>query len=311
LDVHGLQPGRRDLRRICALHCDLADRQNGLADLADLLLDRGRDRLDRGDLEPARNRPRAAALERAVHVEFANRRVIVAGAARGIGRAITQAFAKRGAQVWACDLLTGEIEPLAGARPGGGAVHAAHVDVTDTGSIERLVASAGKDGAIDILAYVAGGVRGQSARPVEDVPLEDWRNIVDANPTGPFRFARGAARGMKRARYGRIVTISSRAALATSLTAIQSYAAAKHGQLGLVRQLAQELGPFGITVNSVAPGFMRTSPDYERQWEGYDAAFQSQLLDRIAMRRPGTPAPMRCCSWLRTMLPGSPARCCR
>jgi 3-oxoacyl-[acyl-carrier protein] reductase len=55
-----------------------------------------------------------------------------------------------------------------------------------------------------------------------------------------------------------------------------------------VRQLAQELGPFGITVNSVAPGFMRTSPDYERQWEGYDAAFQAQLLDRIAMRRAGT-----------------------
>ena len=64
---------------------------------------------------------------------------------------------------------------------------------------------------------------------------------------------------MKRARYGRIVTISSRAALATSLTGIQAYAAGKHGQLGLVKQLARELGPFGITVNSVAPGFMLTS----------------------------------------------------
>jgi 3-oxoacyl-[acyl-carrier protein] reductase len=224
-----------------------------------------------------------------VHVEFPNRSVIVAGAARGIGRAITRAFADRGAQVWACDLLTEEIEPLAGARPGGGAVHAAHVDVTDGNSIEQLVASAGKNGAIDILVYVAGGVRGLSARPVEAVSLEDWRKIVDANLTGAFLFAKAVAPGMKRARYGRIVTISSRAALATSLTGIQSYAAAKHGQLGLVRQLAQELGPFGITVNTVAPGFMPTSPDYERQWEGYDAAFQAQLLDRIAMRRMGTP----------------------
>jgi 3-oxoacyl-[acyl-carrier protein] reductase len=248
-----------------------------------------------------------------VHIAFPNRRVVVAGAARGIGSAITQAFAERGAQVWACDLLREEIEPLAGARPGGGEVHAAHVDVTDAGSIERLVAAAARsfegarhpevrarsarlegrappqDGAIDILVYVAGGVRGQSAKPVEAVALEDWRAIVDTNLTGAFLFAKAVAPGMKRAGYGRIVTISSRAALATSLTGIQSYAAAKHGQLGLVRQLAQELGPFGVTVNSVAPGFMPTGPDYDRQWAGYDAAFRAQLLDRIAMRRMGTP----------------------
>jgi len=151
------------------------------------------------------------------------------------------------------------------------------------------VASAAREGAIDVLVYVAGGVRGQSAQPVERVSAEDWRAILDANLTGAFLFAKAVAPGMKRAGSGRIVTISSRAALATSLTGIQSYAAAKHGQLGLVKQLAQELGPFGVTVNSVAPGFMPTSPDYERQWAGYDAAFQAQLLDRTAMRRMGTP----------------------
>jgi 3-oxoacyl-[acyl-carrier protein] reductase len=224
-----------------------------------------------------------------VQIAFANRRVIVAGAARGIGRAITVAFAERGALVWACDLLIEEIEPLAGWRDGGGHVNAAKVDVTDAGSVERVVAFAAGDDAVDILVYVAGGVRGQSARPVEAVSLEDWRAIVDANLTGAFLFVKAVAPGMKRAGYGRIVTISSRAALATSLTGIQSYAAAKHGQLGLVKQLAQELGPFGITVNSVAPGFMPTSPDYERQWQAYDPAFRAQLLDRIAMRRMGTP----------------------
>ena len=226
-----------------------------------------------------------------MHVEFPNRRVIVAGAARGIGRAITEAFAERRAQVWACDLLVREIEPLAGARPGGGHVYAAHVDVTDTGSVERLVASAAGclEGAIDILVYVAGGVRGQTATPVEGVSLKNWAAIIDANLTGAFLFVKAVAPSMKRARYGRIITISSRAALATSLTGIQGYAAAKHGQLGLVKQLAEELGPFGVTVNSVAPGFMRTSPDYERQWAGYDAAFRAQALDRIAMRRMGRP----------------------
>ena len=94
---------------------------------------------------------------------------------------------------------------------------------------------------------------------------------------------------MKRAGKGRIVTISSRAGLMTSLTGIQSYAAAKHGQLGLVKMLAQELGPFGITVNSVAPGFMATSPDYERQWASYDEAFRAAFAERIAVRRMGKP----------------------
>jgi 3-oxoacyl-[acyl-carrier protein] reductase len=224
-------------------------------------------------------------------VEFPGRRVVVAGAARGIGRAIAEAFAACGAEVHACDLLVEEIQRFAGPSPTrGGSIRAAYVDVTDPDSIKRLVASATPEGgAVDILVYVAGGVRGQAAQPVESVSLADWRAIVDANLTGAFLFAAAVAPGMKRARQGRIITISSRAALATSLTGIQSYAAAKHGQLGLVRQLAQELGPDGITVNTVAPGFLRTSPDYERQWSSYGAAGQKAFIDRIAMRRMGTP----------------------
>jgi 3-oxoacyl-[acyl-carrier protein] reductase len=216
--------------------------------------------------------------------------VIVAGAARGIGRAIVAAFATRGAQVWAGDLLLDEITPLAGpAATGGGTVHAAHLDVTDPASIATLVGTAAGDGAVDILVYVAGGVRGQSAQPIEGVSPADWHAIVDANLTGAFLCAQAVAPGMKRAGRGRIVTISSRAGMVTSLTGIASYAAAKHGQLGLVKQLAQELGPFGINVNSVAPGFMATSPDYERQWAGYSPEFRAAFAGNIAMRRMGTP----------------------
>ena len=223
-----------------------------------------------------------------MHIAFADKRVIVAGAARGIGRAIVRAFAERGAQVWAGDLLAEELAPLAGAA-GDGLVHTAHLDATDPASIARLVEAAAGDGAVDVLVYVAGGVRGQTAQPIEGVSPHDWHAIVDANLTGAFLCARAVAPGMKRAGRGRIVTISSRAGLVTSLTGIASYAAAKHGQLGLVKQLAQELGPFGITVNSVAPGFMATSPDYERQWASYSPEFRAAFAGRIAMRRTGTP----------------------
>ena len=221
-------------------------------------------------------------------ITFEGKRVIVAGAARGIGHAIAVAFAENGGKVTACDRLFEEVEHYAGpAKTGGGTIRAAKVDVTDKPSIDAVVAQAG--GSIDVLVYVAGGIRGQRPKPLEEVPVEDFHQIVDANLTGAFLFAQAVAPGMKRAGKGRIVTISSRAAIAPSLTGIQSYAAAKHGQLGLVRQLASELGQFGITVNTIAPGFLRTSPDYEPQWEGWGPEGQKAFLERTAMRRLGTP----------------------
>ena len=219
-------------------------------------------------------------------ITFEGKRAIVAGAARGIGHAIAAAFAENGATVIACDRLVEEVEKFAGPVKSG-TIKAAKVDVTDKASVEAVVAAAG--GPIDVLVYVAGGIRGQRPKPLEQVPLEDFHQIVDANLTGAFLFAQEVAPGMKRAGKGRIVTISSRAALAPSLTGIQAYASAKHGQLGLVRQLAHELGQFGITVNTVAPGFLRTSPDYEPQWEGWGPEGQKQFVERIAMRRMGTP----------------------
>ena len=94
---------------------------------------------------------------------------------------------------------------------------------------------------------------------------------------------------MKAARCGRIVNISSGAGLGISLTGIQAYAAAKAAQIGLTRQLAHELGPWGITVNNIAPGFVRSNPTTERQWESYGAEGQRALVDRIALERLGTP----------------------
>ena len=93
---------------------------------------------------------------------------------------------------------------------------------------------------------------------------------------------------MKAAGRGRIVNISSGAGLQASLTGIQAYCSAKHAVIGLTRQLAHELGPFGITVNSVAPGFIRTNPATEKQWESYGADGQKALVERIALKHLGS-----------------------
>jgi len=219
-------------------------------------------------------------------IRFDGRTAVVAGAARGIGQTIARSLANDGARVIACDLLAGDIAPLAGPVDGGGEIITAKVDVTDEASVAEVVREAGNP---DILVYVAGGVRGQRPKPLEEVSAEDFADVLDVNLKGAFLFAKAVAPAMKRKGAGRIVTISSRAGLVASLTGIQSYAAAKHGQIGLVKQLAQELGPFGITVNSVAPGFMATSPDYERQWNEWPEAFRNNFVNTIAMRRMGEP----------------------
>ena len=219
-------------------------------------------------------------------IRFDGRTAIVAGAARGIGQTVARSLASDGARVIACDLLVDELAAVAGSVDGGGEIITVGVDASDEKSIAGVVRAAG---GADILVYVAGGVRGQKPRPLEQVSAEDFDAIVDANLKGASLFAKAVAPAMKARGGGRIVTISSRAGLATSLTGIQSYTAAKHGQIGLVKQLAQELGPFGITVNSIAPGFMATSPDYERQWNEWPAAFRDNFVNTIAMRRMGAP----------------------
>ena len=132
-------------------------------------------------------------------------------------------------------------------------------------------------------------MRGQRGRPIEEMSESDWRVIFEANVDGAFFLAQAAIPYMKRAGYGRIVTISSGAGLRPSLTGIQAYASAKHALVGLTRQLAWEFGPHGVTVNSVAPGFVRSNPATERQWAGYGEEGQKRMLDGIHTRRLGTP----------------------
>ena len=113
--------------------------------------------------------------------------------------------------------------------------------------------------------------------------------IFAINLDGAFHFTRAVAPIMKRERRGAIVNISSGAGRSYSLTGIQAYASAKAGLIGFTRQTARELGAHGIRVNSVAPGFVRSNPATERQWDDMGADGQRRLLDSIALGRLGRP----------------------
>ena len=195
------------------------------------------------------------------------RAAVITGTAHGIGAGIAAALADNGAVVHGVDKDT--------------------VDLTSVTAVREFFAALG---GIDILVNNAGGVCGQVGRPLEDVSDEDWREVLDANLTTAFLCTRAVVPGMKERHWGRIITISSAAGLSVSKTGIQAYASAKAAQIGFTRQLAHELGPFGITVNCIAPGFVLSNPTSIRQWDSYGSDGQRALVNGIATRRLGTPA---------------------
>ena len=220
---------------------------------------------------------------------FRDRTAIVTGAGHGFGRAIAHAFAAQGARVWGCDIDEDALAVTAREASAGDRLTVGRLDVTDRAAVGAYVeAVQAQCGAVDILVNNAGGVVGQTGQPLEAVGEAAWQAIVDVNMTAVFTMVQAVAGGMKAAGYGRVVNISSGAGLRFSLTGIQAYAAAKAGQIGLTRQLAFELGPHGITVNSVAPGFVRSNPMTERQWAAMGADGQAALIESMATRRLGS-----------------------
>ena len=220
------------------------------------------------------------------------RAAIVTGAAHGIGRAICVELVYSGARVWACDVRAAELEATRAAADAvaAGACRTAVVDVRDPEAVAAFVTRAAAEaGRLDVLVNTAGGVAGQVMQPVEEVSNADWRAIFAINLDGAFHFVRAVAPVMKRGGGGAIVNISSGAGRSYSLTGIQAYASAKAGLIGFTRQTARELGPHGIRVNCVAPGFVRSNPASEAQWHAMGEAGQQALLHSIALRRLGTP----------------------
>ena len=226
-----------------------------------------------------------------MNFDFTGKTAIVTGAAHGFGRAISMAFAKRGAHVWAIDIVANELRDTKRlCVEVGGRCESRTVDITQPDAVNALVEEINRSsGQVDILVNNAGGVLGQIGRPLEIVTAEEWNAIFAVNVSAAFYLCQAVAPGMKAARSGRIVNISSGAGLTISLTGIQAYAAAKAALISLTRQLGHELGAWAITVNCIAPGFVRSNANTERQWEALGADGQQALVNAIALKRLGTP----------------------
>jgi len=197
-----------------------------------------------------------------MRLDLKNKLFAVTGAAQGIGASVVRQLVGEGAQVAAIDIDAAALSPLSAIN----GVRCYATDLSDAHDAHRLCREVTeKQGHVYGLVTAAGGVRGQVAKPLEEVSPADWQAIFAANVDAAMWCAQAFAPAMRQYGEGRIVTISSGAGLRPSLTGIQAYAAAKHALVGLTRQLALELGPEGITVNSVAPGFVLSNPSTQKQ----------------------------------------------
>jgi 3-oxoacyl-[acyl-carrier protein] reductase len=212
--------------------------------------------------------------------DLTGKTALVTGATGGIGEAIAAALHARGACVAVTGRREAELVRVAEAL-GGARVIVAPADLVDPAApaalVEKIEAEAG---GLDILVNNAGFTRDMLALRMGDA---DWNAVLEVDLTAPFRLARAALRGMMKKRHGRIVSIASIVGV-TGNAGQANYAAAKAGLIGMSKSLAQEVATRGVTVNVVAPGFVKTA-----MTDALNDAQKTALLSRIPTQRMGTP----------------------
>ena len=186
--------------------------------------------------------------------DLTGKSALVTGASGGIGGAIARALHGAGAQVALSGTREGPLEALAGAL--GERAHVLPCDLSDAAAVDALPKRAAEAmGAVDVLVNNAGITRDQLFMRMKD---EEWQAVLDVNLTAAMRLSRGVMRGMMKARWGRIVNVSSIVG-ATGNPGQANYAAAKAGMVAMGKSIAYEVASRGITVNAIAPGFIETA----------------------------------------------------
>jgi 3-oxoacyl-[acyl-carrier protein] reductase len=224
-------------------------------------------------------------------LRFAGRVAVVTGAGAGLGALYVAALAREGAAVVVVDRDAAGVERTAEAtRAAGGECLTVTADLAREAEVARMgEAALGWRGRIDILVNNAGGGSSEtaSATTLAEEDAASWNALVDANVKTAFLCTRAVAESMKRARYGRIVNVSSRAARVKDAVVPQSpaYTVAKAGVMGLTRFAARELGPFGVTVNCLVPSLTLSGPRLEAYWARWGEAARERYLDQVALRR--------------------------
>ncbi|NGM21220.1 3-oxoacyl-[acyl-carrier-protein] reductase [Roseomonas stagni] len=205
---------------------------------------------------------------------------LVTGATGGIGAAIATALHAQGAKVAITGRREAELAALAEAL-GNDRVLVAPADLADPAAPAALVEKVEAElGALDILVNNAGFTRDMLALRMGDA---DWNAVLEVDLNAPFRLARAALRGMMKRRQGRIISIASIVGV-TGNAGQANYAAAKAGLIGMSKSLAQEVATRGVTVNVVAPGFVKTA-----MTDSLPEAARTALLSRIPTQKMGTP----------------------
>jgi len=221
-------------------------------------------------------------------MRFRDKVALITAAASGIGRATAEIISAEGGVIAAVDTDAGRLASLTQALAGaGGRVHGFRGDALDQAQVADVVANVARElGRIDILVNAVGGstIIARPAATVEELSLSDWQRLIAFNLDGTFLFCHAVAPLMKRQGSGKIVNLSSIAGRGLSASSSSAYAAAKGGIIAFTRKLAHELGPFGVTVNAIAPSLTLTERIRPR-WEQRTPDEQAQEVARTPLRR--------------------------
>jgi NAD(P)-dependent dehydrogenase (short-subunit alcohol dehydrogenase family) len=221
-------------------------------------------------------------------MRFDGRVALITAAASGIGRATAEIIGAEGGTVAAVDADEGRLKDAVGAiQAAGGRAHPYRADALDAVQVDAVVERVLREHVhIDILVNAVGGstIISRPAATVDELTLSEWQQLLAFNLDGTFLFSHALAPVMKRQRGGKIVNISSIAGRGISASSSSAYAAAKGGIIAFTKKLALELGPFGVTVNAIAPSMTLTERIRPR-WEMRSAEEQAQEVFRTPLRR--------------------------